>query len=603
MAASPPPASKDKSFIGWCAAAVAITFLLQLWLCRRLIAAYLPTSGDLAVEVASTAIGGPVHAWTWLTQGFHFYYQSYPEWQAAQTDFCRPLANALFWLHYQLFGAAWGSQLIFGYLAHALTVGLTGYIASRVFRLSVWLALIAMIIAALNPGFWTGNDIANSVPYNTQSELLQYPIFQTEIPCALLMMAAFVAFVRGRYLWFCVIATGALLLKETSLTVPVAAIVLVGVWWRANTRQALSHLVYLLLPIMIWYSIRAFVFQYGHSFYVLTSGSEWGWLFKPIRNLLYLPSTLYHGPLGATVNALRTHDWATLALHGFQLLANAIWWLAVLYALYRAWLDAGRQWLTAAAAPWICGLVFVLGNIALVMLLQSPDRRFAYFWFALGPAVVFRAFMDRRHAVPIAAALAATLCVPQLFTMQRSFSASALHNYELIKHSASSLYRTLGTLPEGVTNVYLLDDLVTQAASPDFLARFAGYRGRLVVVNSITPIVGCSGAAPGAQRYRLQRDAAGVTLDYHTPDCFYPWYEPPLQLADSHNQLPRGPWMSYRYPELKGPRVAPPGEEMTDYDIGQHWTLTVTDPACAAAGACVWLGLDPTLQKYYVLTD
>ena len=37
----------------------------------------------------------------------------------------------------------------------------------------------------------------------------------------------------------------------------------------------------------------------------------------------------------------------------------------------------------------------------------------------------------------------------------------------------------------------------------------------------------------------------------------------------------------------------------SDYDVGRHWSLTVTDPACAAAGACVWLGLDLINQVYY----
>ena len=606
------PARQDNGFLGWCAAAAGFSFLLQLWWCRALIQGYYPTGSDLAVEVASTSLGGAVRPWSWFTDGFHYYFQSYPEWVVAQSDFIRPLANALFWLNFQLFGTAFASQLVFAYLAHAAMVGLAGYVAWRVFRLNRAFAVLAMLIAFLNPGYWSVNDARDSFAYNSAPELLQYPVFQTEIICALLMMGAFLAFVSSRFVLFFLLATVALLLKETSLTVPIAAIALAGAWWRSNPGRSLANLAWLVVPLALWYLDRTLVFSHGHSFYVLASNSRAGWLLKPIRNLLYLPSTLYRGPLALTRTALATHDARTLLLHAFQLAANIAWWCAVFYALFRAWRQSGRHWFSSAPAPWICGLVFALGNIGLVMLLQVPDARFTYFWFALGPAAIFAALAHRRHALATALVLTLCLTVPQLFAMQRAVSADSIRNYQLAKHSGIELMQLLGKLPASVSTVYLVDDLVAQATAPQFLARFAGYRGRIILVNSINPIYGCQAApapaAPAAPvapvaRYELHRDASGTRLDYRAPDCFYGLNEAPLQLFDDHNEVQRGPWMRYQFPQL---RLAGDSADVVGaggYDAGSHWTVTVTDPACVADGACVWLGFDPQRQVYYPLSD
>jgi len=597
----PAPSPRDKTFLAWCAAAFGITFLLQVWLCRALIKGYFPTGDELALEVTSAGLDGKVNPATWFTEGFHYYFQSYREWQVAQTDFWRPLANALFWLHHGLFGTAWGSQLVFGYLAHAMMVGVTGYVAYRVFRLNRWLALLAMLIAALNPAFWGINDAYNSFTYNSPPELLQYPIFQTEILCALLMMAAFLAFIANRFALFCLFATTALLLKETALTVPLAAIALAGSWWRADLGRTLKNLAWLALPLAIWYAGRTLVFDFGKSVYVLSSSTHWGWLLKPIRNLLYLPSTLYRGPLAVTRSALLTHDSRTLLIHGFELAVNVAWWLAVLYALWLAWTRSGRRWFSSAPEPWISGLVFALGNIGLVMLLQSPDPRFTYFWFALGPAVIFAALAHKPHAMTWATALGLGLALPQVFAVERALSADSIRNYDLSKRSGRVLTQLLGTMPASVNTVYLIDDLVAQGTAPEYLARFAGYRGKLIVINSVTPILGCRSHPQTATRYELVRTAAGTQLDYRAPDCFYALNEAPIDLFDTQKDVKRGPWMTYHFPLMSVPAVSTGAQGANDYDPGNHWSVMVTDPACAAQGACIWLGLDPARQVYYAL--
>src|SRR5262249_44010515 len=138
----------------WPILAGAVTFALELLRLWPLILAYFPTNDEIAIEAVSTAAGGKVNPTLWLTQGFHGYFVSYPEWGAINSDLIRPLANALFWLYYELFGEHWGIQLVVGYLTHAIVVSMVAFISLSVCRLRPFYALMAVLVAALNPGMW-----------------------------------------------------------------------------------------------------------------------------------------------------------------------------------------------------------------------------------------------------------------------------------------------------------------------------------------------------------------------------------------------------------------------------------------------------------------
>jgi hypothetical protein len=583
-----------------CAGVSLMVFIAQLWLCRRLISNYFPTADDIAFAVTSTDISGSLNPLSWLTDGAHYYFQSYTEWQVAKTDFWRPLMNGFIWLQYQLFGQSWGDQLIVGYAEHALMVGLAGFVATRVLNLKRSLTLAVMLIAALNPAFWSFNDSYDAISRNSPPELLQYPVFQIELLCALLMMGAFITFVRGRYALYCLLATAALLLKETALTVPVATLVLVGAWKREDARRTASNLGWLLLPLIIWGAGRALTFHFGKDIYVLDSAGRWAWLLKPIRNVLLLPTILYRGPLRATLNALHAHDWRVLLLHAYQILGDLAWWLALLYAGFRAWQALGRRWLLSAPTPQIVALMFALGNLGLVMLLQAPDPRYLYFWFALGPAAIFAAFADRKYSIALPAALSLILVVPAWFSMRQALSADSLDNYLLIKHSGRQLTQLLAHTPSSVTTVYLVDDTVVQATASSYLAGFAGYGGRIVVVNSVTPMLGCHSTPATSSRYALRQAASSTKLDYTAPDCFYQLKEAPLADFDDRKDVKRGSSMVYHFPQMQmvDSRSVVSGGQ---YDVGKQWSLTVNDASCETPGACLWLGFDPQRQLYYPL--
>src|ERR1019366_6371745 len=164
----------------------------------------------------------------------------------------------------------------------------------------------------------------------------------------------------------------------------------------------------------------------------------------------------------ATEDPIHSGDLRTLLLHGFQVAANIAWWVALLYALYRAWREFDRRWLRLVPAPWISGLVFALGTLCMVMLLQAPDPRYLYFWFALGPAALFAALANTRRGVAWSLTLSVILLVPQIFAIQRTLSADSIRNYDLVKRSGKLLTDLLGNMPADVTTVFLLDDVVIQ---------------------------------------------------------------------------------------------------------------------------------------------
>lgn len=79
----------------------------------------------------------------------------------------------------------------------------------------------------------------------------------------------------------------------------------------------------------------------------------------------------------------------------------------------------------------------------------------------------------------------------------------------------------LESLPVSVATAYLLDDMVVQGSSPEHFARLSGYRGRLILVNDLVPIRGCTAdSATQPRQYRLTRSGADTVLDYCAPECF-----------------------------------------------------------------------------------
>ncbi len=173
----------------------------------------------------------------------------YPEWPGSGSDFWRPLANVYYWLSYHAFGQQWGDQLLVGYAAHAIVVGLICYLALAVFRLNWWLALAAVAIAIFNPAYVQQDALRD--PFLIP-RAIQYPIYQIEIFDALLVVLALLAFLKRRFALFSLLTMVALLFKETAVLAPFCALALAGVWLSADRRQSLKNFAWLLAPVVIW---------------------------------------------------------------------------------------------------------------------------------------------------------------------------------------------------------------------------------------------------------------------------------------------------------------------------------------------------------------
>jgi hypothetical protein len=574
----------------------AVVFLLQIWLFQPLVADYFPTLDEIAMQAGSTDIGGPVSASGWVTSGLHDYFVPYPEWSAAPVDFWRPLANAWYWLCHQVFGAHWGYQLLLGYLAHALVAGLTCYIAISLLGLSPMLAAAAIAIAIFNPAyiFHSASD-PFSIPRATQ-----FPVYQIEVLTALLMVGSMLAFMRQRLLVFCLLATAAALLKETALSLPLAALVVLALWPKGTLHRARTA-AWLALPAVVWLFGRLLACFVGGATRVIDFPGLKVWIVKSLRNALLWPTGLYQDRVGVTRHALTAHEWSTVVGDGAALLVNLLWWVALIVALiaaYRAWI---RTRGTEPAPPWAIVLVFAVANLVGALLLPATELRYGYLWFALGPAALFAALSPRPRGRLEVAILSICLVVPQWFSMAHSYAAAPLQAYRIAKQSARQLTALVAALPAGTQKVYLVDDLAVQSSSPQLFAKFAGFAGDIVLINNLAPVRGCTGRNESPGRYQLSSAGAATTLTYEAPDCFVKaWNVAPLDQFDSGHFVQRGRSMRYQFPELSLKAPWFEGDRF-DYEQGRHWTVRVQEPACGQPGACVWIGLDPAARGYYVL--
>ena len=334
--------------------------------------------------------------------------------------------------------------------------------------------------------------------------------------------------------------------------------------------------------------------------YALALNRPLPWLLQLPRRLLLWPTGLFQTSLADVTAAVRTHDLGALARYVSELAVNLAWWIALGVAGFLIWRTRGRPSNASAPEPWVIALVFAAGNLLLALLVLPTELRFGYLWFALAPAALFCALSRLRGAVALALVLSIALVVPQLHSLVVSLSSQSIEAYRLARGSARQLTELLGALPGHVTTVYLLDDMADQTSSPEYFAKLSGFRGRLILINNLVPILGCRASSQSAQQYRLTGSAGGgeTLLEYHAPDCFQrAWNAPPLQLFDRDNSISRADMLTYHYPDLstKGRKAG------LAYELGRRFTVRSHDPACRKGGACVWLGFDPAAHRYYVL--
>jgi hypothetical protein len=585
------------TFRWWAPALVVLgAFVLQVLIFRGVLQDYFPTADDVAVAAVSTDAGGPAAAASsWLTDGFHNYFNCDQEWPWVRqtTNFVRPLGNLLYWLCYSVFGANWSGQLLVGYLVHALTVALVLHLALNVLRLPRSSALAATLVALLNPAYLSRNLDPYIIPWE-----VQFPVYQFEVFAAFLSVLSIICFLRRNVVGCGVLATLAVFFKETALTVPVSSVIQVGAWCSPDRLRLARRLAFLLLPLIAWLAVRTFVFRHASQVYVFPTGGPTS--MKLLRNVLLVPTGLYQAPLRSTIDALHRHHWGVVLAHGASLGLNVAAWLLLAAVVARAVRENGRQWLTQPPAPWVTVLLFAAGNLALMCTLEVTALRYGYLWFALGPAALLAGMSGWKHRQAVAWGMAATVLITQAVSMFEALSPDSIAAYQLTKRATRQLNVLLHDLPKATRTVYLLDDIFMRDTSPEFTAKLAGFTGRIVRVNNILPQSRCRAEDPN--HYSLHRDAQGTTLLYTKPACLYrpdTAIEVPVGTIGQDGFLTRGPWIKYSFPELSVQDI-PFNGGARHYVYGKHWQVRVTDPQCQQpSAACVWIGLDTVRQMYH----
>jgi hypothetical protein len=576
----------------------ALLLLLQVWLFRPITADYFPSLDEVAVQGASNPALGAVDPLGWWARGFHGYFQPFPEWPSTSSDFWRPLVNVYYWAGGVAFADKWADQLLIGYALHALVASLVGYFALVVLRLNRWLAFAAIAIAVLNPAYVLQDALHD--PYQIP-RALQYPIYQIEVLDALLALLAVLAFIAGRFGWFALVATLALLLKETALVLPLCALAMPAVWWvRDDRRASMRHLACLLAPLLIWLGgLAALMLRFHQSAYIGSLRTALHAMPQLPRRLVLWPTGLMQASSSDLMQALRAHQFASLLWYAGAGIIDLGWWIALVLAARHVFRE--RAWLRSQSAPQpgAIALVFAGASLLLALVLLPAEVRFGYLWFALGPAAIFWALARTRAGVAAAALLSIALLVPQIHSLGSALSGDSVQAYRLARRSARQLTQLLATLPAGTERVYVLDDLADQTSSPEYLAKLAGFRGQIVLVNILAPIPGCLSRQPTLPDYRLVGDGSATQLDYRRPPCFHaPWNVAPQALLDHDNSIPRGATLTYHYPDLPAQLST---ADLADV-LSAHFAVRATDPQCLRAGACVWLGFDPQAARYEALS-
>lgn len=581
----------------WWAIVVAVSAVtaLELWSFRRILFDYFPALDEIAIQGASTPIGGPIDPLSWLTRGFNGYFLPYPEWQSAVGDSWRPLVNLYYWASYLVFGTVWSSQLIVGYLAHAAVVALVAVLSAGVLRLRIWPTAAAVAIALLNPGLVHLDSLRD--PFLIP-RAIQFPNYQVEILATLLVILSLFALLRGRFAWFCLWASLAVLLRETAVIFPACALALSVKWHSAEPGRNWKYLAWVGAPLAVW--LIGITCMSLHAQYAFAPHPI-GLLSQLPRRLMFWPTGLFQASLFDLKAAATRRDLSTLALYGGELSANMTWWLALLAAA----IYYGRNRRQAAAPavqsgphPGALALLFATGSLMLFTVLP-PDIRLGYLWFALAPAPIFYALMQLRAGAVYVAVLAMSLVVPQIHSLTIALSSPSVQAYGVARRSARQLAELLGSLAANVNTAFLVDDMVVQTSSPEYFAKLSTFHGRLVLINNIAPVVGCRPSSAPVQQYQLFDHGEGETwLTYQAAECYAsPWSVPALALLDQHNVIRRGDNLSYAYPDIStGERSA-----AKPYEPGRRFTVRSKDYACATAGACVWIGFNPATQRYYVL--
>ena len=442
---------------------VPFSLFVAYW-ARYIFRSYFPYGDEFALLVNSTR---PFHpsVLSWLREGYSHYLIAYPEWAVPSTNFLRPVANAAYYLNSVIFGTHWSCYLLLTY-AIQTGIGVTALlISSRRLRLPLGYAVASVLLCLISPAFgW---------------ETMFSPAFAFDLLAALLVLLGINEFLQHRLLGACLFFTVAIFTKETALFAPVCAAVLVAV--DKHTPRRMLKSAAFLFPVIAWESLRLAAFQSTAGEYPLHATRLLGW-----------PTEILLGFLSWPVATQITQPGPARA--AWFVLPNLVFWIMVGAGLIGA-RSSGR--LPSATRTPFSGLfhalgcdstervhliAFCLASLAMLLVLDLGPRFGAAFYplFFLSLLCVCDAATVRSRRIAAAATLLVSTSMPLILGF---FSPEGLHTEQLRWALSSDYVRHLSQT--SAPAVFVFDDMSGLFASPEAIAAFTGYRGRLVALSDL----------------------------------------------------------------------------------------------------------------------
>jgi hypothetical protein len=441
-------------------------------------AAYAPFGDDPAIIGGS--LGNPT---SWFTSGFSQYFVVYPEWAGGTTDFFRPGVNLLVRLEYLLFGQRFWLYFVLLFLAQLSVCFLVVDILRRAGLPPARRALFGLL-TALSPAL-LGAAVEN-VSYHF------------DIWCGLLSFLAFYLVLRDKYgaAFLCMCA--AVLTKEASLFVPVAACITAYV----RTRRA-GLAGSLLLPLVGWFLIRKFVFVGSLENVYAVQVSAWGAL-KIFKGLAIWPTGVPDPPV-----LRQMVDDRSIGAHlgdAVMIGINLVLWIVLLLGAARII----QRYFKSNAAPGVLQitLLWLAGALAFGVLAGQESR----FGGAIYPLeIVFVALLVSHPEMPGLPALGRTACA----ILGIAFLWNA--GRELRQHSTqpAAMKSLMAVIKEQTAPVvYILSAPLDWTSTPNSVATLINSPARIVVLSQFA---GCLNGPGGTTR--VGGSAPQLSIEVQYPDC------------------------------------------------------------------------------------
>jgi len=454
----------------WPVAAASCSFalLFVFWL-LAVHGKYFPWGDEFSLLVNSTKYFAP-HPGAWFLQGFSRYFGPYPEWFQGGSDFIRPVVNLVYYLSSVVFGTHWDRYLLVNYAAHSLVVGAATYLAHRSLKLGGWAVLCVAALTFLSPA--------------VENHVLYLPSFAFDSLDALLVLVVCILTMERRYLTACMVALLASFTKEMSWFAPIAVAVCLLLTERSRTvrwrAMAAASFVAVLLPCL---ALRTYVFRGHLGAYTLSSlTSVRAVAMSTARGLAKwpaMPLTRAEAGLGTQWRPdVGPHSAYAYALLAAGMVVSLLFWVVFATSLGQT-LAQRRRLVSEESRARIVLTVFLAGSLVLLVVGCLAVR-----FGAIAYPLIFVFLLDRLQwpatgkwgrvstvVVLVFVGLCSVMQKAEMLGRER-------RDQELLWVASRSYVAALGSVQEPV--VVTLDDLSGGTSSPEYVQRFAGYRGVLV---------------------------------------------------------------------------------------------------------------------------